>query len=516
MVTYSKLGHPRRGRLGNSLFQIASTVGLAYDNGQDFRFPDWSYAKHFPAFWPHVGDVPRPTYVPESAFNYRPETLAPGRNWDVDGWRQSEEYFLDAEAEVRELLTFSPEIRQRVHEITHQLVDRDDWRPLVAVSVRRGDFVGNPNYAQLPITYYLNAILDNFPDLDAQFLVFSDDLAYCRVHFEALPHVWFADGLSDVEQLALMQACHHFVISNSTFSWWGAWLGEDLGSVVVRPPRNFAGELAEKNDERDYWPKRWTVGRLDRLDLTDTTFTVPVFIDHPHRAQNLELSVCVLQRDLDTHVLIGEQGSAHATHMATSCQYGAFPGLRRFHRTKMLNDMAKAVTTPLVVNWDADVFVPPLQHWLAADALRRGADVVYPFDGRCARVPRSWHQPLERALDIGIVGDTEFKGKATASASKSVGCAIYFNRAAFLAGGGENEKMISFGPEDVERWHRFHALGYDVRRIPGALYHLDHWCGPDSSSRNPDFKRNHQELKKIQAMDAEQLAAYVEAWPWRP
>lgn len=513
MLTYSKLGQPRRGRLGNSLFQIASTIGLAYDNGQDFRFPNWSYMAHFPALQAFVGYL-HAKYVPEFDFQYHATNLAPGLDWDIDGWRQSERYFINAEAQVRELLSFSPTIRDRVHDITSSLVDMNEPRPFVAVSVRRGDFVDNPNYAQLPITYYLNAMLDHW-GTDAQYLIFSDDLAYCRVHFEALPHVWFADGLIDVEQLALMQACHHFIISNSTFSWWGAWLGEDLGSVVVRPPRNFAGELAEKNDERDYWPKRWKVGRLDRLDLRDTTFTVPVFIDHQHRAQNLELSVCVLQRDLDTHVLVGEQGSAHATHMAASCKYGAFPGMKRFHRTKMLNDMARAVTTRLVVNWDADVFVPPLQHWLAAQALRDGADVVYPFDGRCARVPRTWHKPLERALDIGILGDTEFKGKATASASKSVGCAIYFDRLSFLVGGGENEHMVSFGPEDVERWHRFHTLGYDVRRMQGALYHLDHWCGPDSSSRNPDFRRNHQELRIIQGMNKEQLAAYVESWPWR-
>lgn len=289
MLTYSKLGHPRRGRLGNSLFQIASTIGLAYDNGHDFRFPNWSYIQHFPALQSFVGDVPGAKRVPEDAFTHHPHFLSGSQNWDVDGWRQSEEYFVNAEAQVRELLTFSPTIRQRVHEITSSLVNMNEPRPFVAISVRRGDFVDNPNYAQLPITYYLNAMLDHF-GTQAQYMIFSDDLAYCRIHFEALPHVWFADGLTDVEQLAVMQACHHFVISNSTFSWWGAWLGEDLGSVVVRPPSNFAGELAQKNDECDYWPRRWKVGRTDRLDLRDTTFTIPVFIDHQHRAQNLELS----------------------------------------------------------------------------------------------------------------------------------------------------------------------------------------------------------------------------------
>jgi hypothetical protein len=74
--------------------------------------------------------------------------------------------------------------------------------------------------------------------------------------------------------------------------------------------------------------------------------------------------------------------------------------------------------------------------------------------------------------------------------------------------------MISYAPEDAERWDRFHALGLDVRRIGGALYHMDHWIGPDSSKRHGDFYGNYEELLRIRSLSGEELRKEVKIWPW--
>lgn len=518
MFTYARLGDPRRGRLGNQLFQIASTIGLAITHAQIVRFPRWQYDYAFPSMVNLTGDVGKYQVVPEGHFHYEPEGFflqSPNDNISIDGWRQSERYWEQCKPFVKAVLKFSDSIVGNVRGRYAAALSK----PTIAISVRRGDFVDNPNYEQLPITYYLLALLEHFPKWqDYHILIFSDDLPYCQVHFEGLPNVFFAEGLDACEQLCLMAQCDHFIISNSTFSWWGAWLGEKKDTKVIRPARVFDGPLKAKNSEADYWPARWQAfdhaGR--RLDLRDTTFTIPVFIDHAHRIQNLELSVCMLQRDFDTNILIGEQGSSAAWHLQQACQYGGFPQMKVFHRTKMLNDMALAVSTPYVVNWDCDVILPPLQLWLAVQRLRAGEDMVYPYDGRFARMPRSWHKKLERSLDIGVVGATEFTGKHGKPVPvASVGGAIMFNRESFIQGGLENENMISFAPEDHERIFRFKALGYTVSRVTGSLYHLDHWCGPDSSSKNPYFRRNHMELKKMKGMSPAKLAEYVEGWTWR-
>jgi hypothetical protein len=521
MITYSKLGHPRRGRLGNHLFQIASTIGLARAYGHEYYFPPWPYSKYFAKPLP-TGGAYNEQPLPEAAFTYQDERIHVGENhpnfmdhnYDLDGWRQSERYWIESQAEVRDVFTFEPGFYAGV---AGRFLDALS-RPTVAISVRRGDFVGNPNYHQIPARYYFLALLEAIPDWRAHNIIFfSDDLEWCRVHFSALPGVYFADG-SDIEQLALMTMCRHFIISNSTFSWWGAWLGEKAGSVVVRPPKNFAGHLAQTNNEADYWPARWVVvDTAKRIPLHDVTFMVPVFIDHHHRLENLELSVRQLAEAFDTNIVVAEQGNhPKAAGVQKWAKYIRVPA-DKFHRTKMLNDMAKLASTPIVVNWDCDVFVPSVQIWLAAELIRKGADMVYPYDGQFARVPRTWHRQLSQTNDIGIFGATPFAGKYGAKMpTTSVGGAIMFNKESFLNGGGENEYMVSFGPEDWERNYRFKALGYTVDRVKGVLYHLDHWCGPNSSNRNPYFKHNHKELDEIRAMTPDQLEQYVMTWPWRP
>jgi SAM-dependent methyltransferase len=90
-----------------------------------------------------------------------------------------------------------------------------------------------------------------------------------------------------------------------------------------------------------------------------------------------------------------------------------------------------------------------------------------------------------------------------------------FNKDAFIDGGMENEYMISFGPEDCERNDRFKRLKYDVRRVPGTLFHLDHYVGMNSSPANPQFRANHAELEKIRNMTDPELRNYVDHWEWR-
>lgn len=515
MITYSKLGHAHRGNLGNQLFHIASTIGMALKYGHEYTFPEWQYSKYFANPLPAGGRF-EAWPVPEQRFTYHEDDRLKDRaeNFDIDGWRQSEKYWEGQEWYIRNRFIFETDFLIA----TRKRFDEALSRPAIAISVRRGDFVGNPNYAQLPVRYYLLGLLEGIPAWrDHNVILFSDDIAYCQVQFEGIPNVHFAGG-SAIEQLCLMTQCQHFVISNSTFSWWGAWLGEKEGTVVIRPPVNFAGDLARKNSEADYWPTRWEVmDYRDRwLDLRDVTFTIPVYIDHRHRRENLELSVAILLDSFETNIVVGEQGSLQVGYMKARTGFVHFSSMQHFHRTKMLNDMAREATTPIVVNWDADVFIPPIQILLAAERIRSGEDMVYPFDGRFARVPRVWHSPLKVARDVGIFGDNQFSGKnGKPLPTTSVGGAIMFNRESFLNGGGENENMISFGPEDWERNFRFKALGYTVSRVTGCLYHLDHWCGPNSSTRNPFFKNNHAELDRMRAMTPAELEEYVGTWHWR-
>lgn len=206
----------------------------------------------------------------------------------------------------------------------------------------------------------------------------------------------------------------------------------------------------------------------------------------------------------DCAVLIGEQGGDHYSHYPN---YIHFP-LLNFHRTKMLNDMAKIAGTDIVVNWDADVLTLPAQLREAITRVESGADFVYPYDGDFALVPRPmWVSHLLKTFDV-----TPLQGKTLTTRISSVGGAVVCNTASYWKYGGENERMISYAPEDVERWERWHKLGACVERVPGRLYHLQHRRGPDSWVKHPYYADNMRELKRERAMSAEELWEYVRGW----
>lgn len=508
-LSFSRLG--TYGRLGNQLFEIAGTIGLAAKHGLNAAFPQWKYEKYFDHPL-HRGPMQR-SQVKEAHFHVHDWNI-PATGTDILGYLQSEKYF-DREA-IRRQFTFKPEFVQHVKsKLPRDLLNKQT----IVFQIRRGDYVNNPNYHQLSIEYYIDALLTHFPDWrNYNILMFSDDLPYCRIHFECLPNVYFTEGLSDIEQLCLATMCDHFIIPNSSYGWWCAWLGEKAHSKIIHCGHLQAGELLKRNDPKDYWPERWTKHEKPtyKLNLKDVTFTIPVYHDHNDRKKNIDLSLCMILKSFDTSVIIGEQGSKAFEYTAQWATYMRFD-MQHFHRTKMLNDMAKQSTTPYVVNWDCDIIIPPMQVYLMAEALRNGADFVYPYDGQFARMPRGkFFQLIESHTDIGMVRGEQLSGKfGGPMTTTSVGGAVGVNVDSFADSGMENEYFISYGPEDMERWERWKRLGYKVERIGGALYHMDHYIGPNSNKSNPHFAANNKQLEKMRKMDPAALRRYVDGWPWR-
>lgn len=500
-LSFSKLGN--HGRLGNQLFQIAGTLGLAEIHKATASFPAWKYQQYFEKPLPH-GNM-EAKQVQEQHFHHYDWQIT--ESCDIVGYLQTEKYFpKNIKEQFRFAKPFIDQVRRKA-----PFFDRET----IAIQIRRGDYVGHQGYYQLKIHYFIQALIEHFPNWQECNIVFiSDDMDYCRVHFECLPNAKFTDGFSDIEHLCLMSQCNNHIISNSSYGWWGAYLSE--GKKVVHPGVMFTGTLADK-DIKDYYPKSWVCHQKKKIDLSDTTFTIPVFHDHNDRKKNLDLSLCMLQQSFNAKFIIGEQGSNQFGYTEAWAKYHYFIELKQFHRTKMLNQMALMAETEIIVNWDCDVIIPPMQVYLAVLALRNGADMVFPYDGRFARMPRqNWFSQIEKRLDIGIVGNTQFKGKqGNPLPITSVGGAVLFNKDSFIDGGMENEYFISFGPEDCERNDRFKKLGYKVERTGGCLYHMDHWVGLNSSTNHPHFKQNKVEYDKVHDMDKEHLLDYVDTWPWR-
>ena len=93
---------------------------------------------------------------------------------------------------------------------------------------------------------------------DAQFFIFSDDPAWTAANLSYLASKTFVThnvGRNDAEDLRLMMSCRHFIVANSTFSWWAAWLCEHPVKIVIAPRRWFADSA---RDASDIIPAGWT------------------------------------------------------------------------------------------------------------------------------------------------------------------------------------------------------------------------------------------------------------------
>lgn len=186
---------------------------------------------------------------------YRPLPVDPRRGLLMTGFWQSARYFADCEALIRRELTLrtAPSARNR------ELVARMEATPSVSVHIRRGDYTLHPRFAQLyadGAPYYRRALERVRAEVpDAQLFVFSDEPAWVRAHIDLPASAIIIDHNADDERedLRLMQACRHHVIANSTFSWWGAWLGRPDG-LVIAPERWYA---AADRTSRDLIPEGW-------------------------------------------------------------------------------------------------------------------------------------------------------------------------------------------------------------------------------------------------------------------
>jgi len=115
----------------------------------------------------------------------------------------------------------------------------------ISIHIRRADYLSPTNGASvLDMAYYFRAVREIQKNVEAPlWILFSDDIDWCKKEFSFLPNVIYVEGNQNApwEDLRLMSACKHHIIANSTFSWWGAFLGRDQNSLTYYPKPWFLG-----------------------------------------------------------------------------------------------------------------------------------------------------------------------------------------------------------------------------------------------------------------------------------
>jgi len=141
--------------------------------------------------------------------------------------------------------SYFDEFREDIRKLYGEGVGNID---MVSIHVRRGDYVNNSFYVDLTKTDYYEKAMEQFPEAD--FLVFSDNIEWCKqqpIFFECE----FSEGLNEVDDLNLMASCNGHIMANSSFSWWGSYLGR--GKTVA--PKQWFTDGANRVKLLEEWIK---------------------------------------------------------------------------------------------------------------------------------------------------------------------------------------------------------------------------------------------------------------------
>jgi len=187
----------------------------------------------------------------EKALIYIPEIFS-FENKYLSGYWQSEKYFWDLKNDIKKDFTF-PAIND-----FNNMKLMEEMRKVnsVSVHVRRGDYQSEKLFKNIcNADYYKRALylIDRIVK-DAKIYVFSNDIKWCKDVFSDYNVNYVENNVKNNSyiDMHLMSLCKHHIVANSTFSWWGAWLGEYENTYVIAPQRWHNGKMSE-----DIIPKRW-------------------------------------------------------------------------------------------------------------------------------------------------------------------------------------------------------------------------------------------------------------------
>jgi len=283
--------------LGNQLFMIFALVSFALDYGLDYKI--LSYAQKTmngtQTYWnnllegfkesvvdtfevtqnpdenPIISDASYQMYKePCFAFDQIPSYVA-DETYALRGFFQSYKYFEHNYEKIKEIMKLKEKVAAIKDEYNHLFSKKT-----IAVHFRIGDYIGLQAYHCIKgPEYYAYALKEIEKDLqhrgesihDYNLLYFcqSRDDDYIHQYLKVITlvnkteynFVRIPDEIEDWKQMLIMSLCHHFIIANSTFSWFGAYFSENDEKIVYYPQKWFGPALINKHDTKDLCPSSW-------------------------------------------------------------------------------------------------------------------------------------------------------------------------------------------------------------------------------------------------------------------
>lgn len=176
----------------------------------------------------------------------------------IEGRFQSEKYFKPYEDVIRKDFEFNLDIPEYIKPLEKKIKSTN----AIGIQVRRG-IIKTPYYYNImgvmdPTYYHQGLEIITASEKNIEIFVVSDDINWCKENLKFnFPTTFLSDDIASNNhhiQLYLLSCCKHFIIPNSTFAWWGAWLSDYKNKIVVAPKKWF---LDENYYGDDTVPESW-------------------------------------------------------------------------------------------------------------------------------------------------------------------------------------------------------------------------------------------------------------------
>ena len=270
------------GRLGNQMFQFASTLGISDRTSLEARFPieNCFRLQASGPFDPKSGtnmqvkcdlldcfEINPSYFIPErhlelskiyseAIFGYDAGTESITDGTSLYGYYQTEKYFSHIREKILKEFSFKQHIKDFAGIYMENIRKSNKDSQIVSIHVRRGDYVMFPDHHPTCTKDYYSKSIEEFEIESTIFLVFSDDVEWCRNEFTD-PNYIICDLQDPYVELCLMSLCDHHIIANSSYSWWGSWLNINPNKKVIAPSRWFG--TAINKDVSDIYCKDWKI-----------------------------------------------------------------------------------------------------------------------------------------------------------------------------------------------------------------------------------------------------------------
>jgi hypothetical protein len=170
----------------------------------------------------------------------------------IDGYWQSVKYFEESKSVIKSDFTFKSLVDNSSVDKIKLMLDDIRSTNSVMLNIRRTDFLNNDFHGVMGLDYInkstelLESKIDN-----PKYFIFSDDIEWCEENIKLnnmviVDHSYKGDRFS--YYLQLMKECKNFIIPNSSFAWWSAWLSDSPNKIVIAPKKWFTNESINTSD----------------------------------------------------------------------------------------------------------------------------------------------------------------------------------------------------------------------------------------------------------------------------